>query len=192
MKLCSFDGCGKKAICHGFCAGHNRQSNAGEVLRPLQLQYHGFSEIKRFLMRVDKRGNTECWPWTGSRQLKWHGQWRNSSGAIESTHRAAWRLFVGPITEGMHVLHRCDNPICLNPSHLFLGTGADNARDMWAKNRAKPGVSIGEKHGMSKLTADIVREIRDSPLMGTELAKKFGVTPTTISEIRKRKTWNHI
>lgn len=192
MKLCAFDGCGKKSFCKGFCGGHYRQHANGEMLRPLQVQYHGLTEIARFLMRVEKRGKDECWPWTGSRQERWHGQWRNAAGEIEPTHRAAWRLFVGEIPEGMHVLHRCDNPICVNPAHFFLGTQSDNAKDMWAKKRARPQTSRGEKHGMSKLTAEMVVEIRQSTLSGAEVARKFGVSQTTVSGIRLRKAWNHI
>lgn len=192
MKLCKFEGCGKKAFCHGFCAGHNRQHVAGEVVRPLQVQHHGLTEVARFLKRVEKLGKDECWNWQGSRQAKWHGQWRNSSGAIEPTHRAAWRLFVGVIPDGLHILHRCDNPICTNPSHLFLGTQSDNMKDMWLKRRGRPGVSLGVKHGMSKLTPDQVADIRYSGSPGSELAKKYSISQTTVCDIRKRRSWNHI
>lgn len=192
MNICKFEGCGKKAICHGFCAGHNRQYKSGETLRPLQVQYHGLPESIRFLKRVDKRGRDECWNWQGSRKANWHGQWRNASGEIELAHRASWRLFVGYIPDGLSILHRCDNPICTNPAHLFLGTQTDNMMDMWAKKRGRPGVSIGQKHGMSKLTAEQVTDIRYSGLTGSELAKKHNITQTTVCDIRKRRSWNHI
>jgi hypothetical protein len=122
----------------------------------------------------------------------WHGQWRNATGAIEPTHRAAYRLFVGPLPSGMHVLHKCDNPICVNPGHLFLGTQADNAKDMWQKRRGRPGVSRGEDHGCAKLTAESVLQIRDSTESDVALAEKYKVSRTTIHEIRKRISWNHI
>lgn len=193
MAVCSFDGCGRPINARGYCRGHRGQLERGEKLRPLQVQHHGYSEKKRFLMRVGEPTATGCREWTGSiRQVKWHGQWRNAEGSIELTHRAAWRIFVGPIPEGMFVLHKCDNPLCVNPNHLFLGSQSDNLRDMWSKDRAKPGVSLGEKHGMSKLTADQVLEIRSSSASGADLARKLGVTQTTISEIRRRKTWNHL
>lgn len=189
---CSFDGCGKAVRARGLCRGHLGQLERGQELRPLQLQYHGFSEKKRFLLRVGKATPTGCTEWTGALKKKWHGQWRNAEGGIELTHRAAWRLFVGPIPEGMYVLHKCDNPACVNPKHLFLGSQSDNLKDMWTKDRAKPGVSLGEKHGMSKLTADLVLEIRSSTESGASLARRMGVTQTTISEVRRRKTWNHL
>jgi len=198
MAECGFVGCGKGAVCKGLCQAHYAQQKAGKPLKPLQVQYHGYSESKRFLMRVKAGKPSECWEWTGSRKWsgprneKWHGQWRNAAGGIELAHRAAWRLMVGPIPEGVFVLHKCDNPVCVNPAHMFLGSQSDNLKDMWAKGRANPGMSRGEKHGMSKLTAEAVREIRSSPLNGVEMAKKFSVAPTTIYDVRNRKIWNHI
>ncbi len=193
MVLCSFDGCNKEAGYAGLCNGHNNQRRLGKELVPLQLQFHGFSEKKRFLMRVGTANSVGCTEWTGSRNsVKWHGQWRNAAGQIELTHRASWRMFVGEIPEGMFVLHKCDNPACVKPAHLFLGTQSDNARDMWSKGRAKPAQSLGSKHGMSKLTEAAVAEIRESKESGVALAKKFGVTPTTVCDVRKRRIWNHV
>jgi hypothetical protein len=191
MKVCAFDGCGKDAFCKGLCAAHYQQQRAGKPLTPLQVQYHGLSEVARFMRRVNKGSRNQCWEWTGSLN-NGYGQWRNLAGEIELAHRASWRMFVGPIPEGEGVLHRCDNPPCCNPAHLFTGTNAVNIADMWAKKRANPGVSRGEKHGMAKLTAEIVREIRGSSEPGIVLAKKYGVANTTISDIRKRRIWNHI
>jgi hypothetical protein len=190
---CSFDGCSKKAIAKGLCAGHYRQQREGETLRPLQVQHHGLSEYQRFLKHVNVKGPRECWEWTASRMREgWHGQFVSAAGRPELAHRAAWRLMKGEIPGGMFVLHQCDNPACCNPSHLFLGTQSDNLRDMWGKGRAKPGTSLGEKHGMSKLTAEIVNEIRASTESGVSLAKKYGLSKTTISEVRLRQTWKHI
>ena len=158
-----------------------------------QIQYHGLTEEQRFLKRVNVGAPNECWEWTASRQQqKWHGQWRNKAGQIELVHRASWRMFKCDIPAGMFVLHKCDNPACVNPSHLWLGTQSDNLHDMWTKGRARPQTSIGEKHGMSKVTESIVREIRESSLSGVDLARKFGITPTTVCDIRKRRTWDHI
>lgn len=169
------------------------QRLAGVQLKPLQTQHHGLTEEARFLKWVDVKDAAQCWNWKGSRKWSgWHGQWRNKAGEIELAHRASWRLFKSFIPEGMYVLHKCDNPDCVNPTHLFLGSQADNLHDMWGKGRAKPGLVRGVKHGMSKLTPDAVREIRLSKMTGVELAAKFSVSPTTVCDVRKRRIWDHI
>jgi len=190
---CSFQGCGGKHQSFGLCAAHREQQKAGKELRPLQVQYHGLSEYDRFLKRVVVNGPNDCWPWTGSvMKAGWHGQWRTSAGKIEPTHRGAWRLMKGDIPAGMSVLHKCDNPICCNPSHLFIGTQSDNARDMWDKGRAKPKTNVGSAHGMSKLTEDLVRDIRSSKESGVDIARRLGLSATTVCDIRKRRTWKHL
>lgn len=159
-----------------------------------QLQYHGLSEYERFFKRVQIRESDECWPWLGSRKLTkrqaaWYGQWRASDGSIEGTHRASWRLMRGPIPAGMHVLHRCDNPICVNPMHLFLGTQSINSKDMWSKGR---GRTRGETNGNAKLTPELVRDIRASKEKSVELARRTGMSQQTICDIKKRRSWRHI
>lgn len=195
--MCKFDGCEKKARSLGYCPAHYQQLRSGSALKPLQIQHHGLSEYDRFFKWVEVAGNDDCWKWLGSRQKRedgkeWHGQWRSGAGEIELTHRAAWRLMKGEIPGDLCVLHSCDNPFCVNPKHLFLGTQSDNANDMWAKGRARPKTNLGEKHGMSKLTADLVRDIRSSQESGVELARRTGLTTTTICDVRKRRTWKHI
>lgn len=190
---CSFDGCEKPARVFGLCPGHYRQQKLGKPLKPLQVQYHGLSEYDRFFKWVKVGDGAECWNWQGSRnKVHWHGQWRNGDGEIELTHRAAWRLLRGELPKGAFVLHRCDNPICVNPSHLFIGSQSDNARDMWQKGRARPKSNIGENHGMTKIPEAAVRDIRTSKEPGTVLAARYDITATTVCDIRKRRTWKHI
>jgi len=192
-KLCMFEGCGKDARTKGYCGSHYQQLRQGKELKPLQVQFHGMPEATRFLKRVDMKEKKDCWEWQGSRNRKqWHGQWRNKAGQIELAHRAAWRLFTSDIPEGLCVLHRCDNPVCCNPDHLFLGTQADNLKDMWRKKRARPGVSRGAKHGMSKLNEEAVRQIRSSKDSAPDLAKSYNVSRTTIYDVLKRKIWTHV
>lgn len=110
-------------------------------------------------------------------------------------HRLAWTLLFGPIPEGLSVCHRCDNPPCVNPSHLWLGTALDNARDKVQKGRMRRGDSRGERNGHAKLTEDQVRVIRQRVKAGetqTALAAEYGVHLITVSQLVRRLTWRHV
>jgi hypothetical protein len=91
--------------------------------------------VDRFWEKVDKSG--DCWLWTGHRGCKGYGAaW--AEGRHQAAHRVSWELAFGAIPDGLHVLHHCDNPPCVNPDHLWLGTNSDNQRDCVAKGRANP------------------------------------------------------
>jgi hypothetical protein len=142
---------------------------------------------KRFWERVDKSG--DCWLWTGTvsgryGMVKYHKQkWKS--------HRLSWFLHNGEITDGLHVLHKCDIPLCVNPEHLFLGTHQDNMRDMAIKGRRK-NKAFGEKHGRAKLTEDQAKEIKTSSLGKRALAKIYGIGATTVQHIRNNQNWRHV
>jgi hypothetical protein len=115
---------------------------------------------------------------------------RKSLGANQG-HRAYWIIHHGEIPKGISVLHKCDNAICTNPDHLFLGTNEYNVNDMIEKKRNP----IGSHIGTSKLNESQVLEIKSllkKGISGVEISKKFGVTRTAISYINKNKTWKHI
>lgn len=187
---CSFRGCNKLAHSKGLCGSHYQQHRQGKPLRPLQTQYHGLTEKERFEARFS-RGRSECWQWTGPLDRNGYARFRNEGGYPELVHRAAWRFYKGD-PGVLCVLHRCDNPRCVNPKHLYLGTQADNVADMWARGGARPGVSRGEKHGCAKLTTQAVKDIRSSKDTGRKLAEKYGVSTTQIYDIRNRRAWRHI
>lgn len=95
----------------------------------------------RFWLKVNKRGLDECWLWTGCRDFRGYGRIANSKppqAPLLASH-VSWEINRGPIPEGLWVLHKCDNPPCVNPKHLFLGTHIDNMRDAKQKGRNKPG-----------------------------------------------------
>ena len=158
----------------------------------------------RFWAKVDKSGGADaCWIWTGARMPKGYGRFcvNQRTGLA---HRAAWRIANGDVPDGMHVLHRCDNPPCVNPAHLFLGTHADNMHDMAIKGRAavvrvsgerhwskKTPTKIvrGERHGRSKLTEEQVRRVLTSDESGADLGRRFGVSKNTIYKIRRGVNW---
>lgn len=150
------------------------------------------SHACRFESKYEKRGPTECWPYQACRHAFGHGQFWNGTRVVYA-HRFAWELINGPVPKGIYVCHRCDNPSCVNPEHLFLGTCADNLSDMRRKGRgSKPPRRAGEQHSMAVLTEDRVRTIRQSSLSSRQLADMFGVEYQTIWRVRKRQTWKHV
>ena len=129
-----------------------------------------------------------CWHWKGA--TKGNGYGHTSRG---TAHRRSFFLFVGPIPEKMDVCHKCDNPICVKPSHLFVGTRGENMADCKAKGRIAKGAALGDRKAengpASKLKWDDVRTIRNSPLKSKMLAQMFGVSSDNINKIRKNVTW---
>ena len=111
-------------------------------------------------------------------------------GKKTMAHRAAWLKANGPIPEGLCVLHRCDNPTCVNPNHLFLGTRGQNNADRAAKKR-NADIS-GEKHPSAKLTEKQVLAIREDTRPHRVLADIYGVDASSISNIKRRRNWAHI
>lgn len=138
------------------------------------------TERQRFWQRVSIGGINECWWWQGHKRADGYGIFKGFSGRKDRrAHRYSYEQFVGPITNGLHVLHRCDNPPCVNPKHLFLGTQADNTRDMHNKGRDR---RYFEKN--RKLTSEQVQEILMSVESGSVLGRKFGVSASTIIRVR--------
>jgi hypothetical protein len=127
-----------------------------------------------------------CWVWTGRSNRQQYGEFVYGDDVL--AHRVAYRLYVGPIPAGMCILHRCDNPSCVNPGHLSVGTRVQNLEDMTEKGRRVRGVS----HGMAKLTEAVVLSIRSDPRASRAIAAECGVSPATISLVRARKTWAHL
>lgn len=146
---------------------------------------------RRFLSKVSL-GNG-CWEWLGSRNTQGYGFfWRD--GKNRPAHREAWLLFRGAIAAGLWVLHRCDNPPCVRPDHLWLGTPSDNTIDGVRKGRIiVPDPShVGEANGRSLLKADVIPDIRDRKNSRRELSEKYGVSISTIKAVRERRIWRHV
>ena len=136
-------------------------------------------------MDVDPSG---CWEWNAGRNRKGYGNIKVAGKDLRA-HRVAYEVWVDLIPDGMQVMHICDNPPCINPDHLRVGTNKDNADDRDAKGRQR--VLRGEENGFSKLTWENVQEIRD--LYGdhtqAELARMYGVSPRTIMLVRTNQAW---
>ena len=160
----------------------------------------------RFWLNVDK--GDDCWEWTGPRDNNGYGSLRchvDGERKKIGAHRFAWILANGEIPAGLWVLHRCDNPSCVRPDHLFTGTAGDNSRDARDKGRlflqsdrhpAKLGAFRGEGNGQAILSDNDIRFIRAKYAAGgvthKQLAEEFGVTRPSISRVVSRKTWKHV
>lgn len=168
---------------------------------------------------VNEYVGTPCWGWTGAKSEGYGIV--SVDGRSTGLHRVSYTINVGPIPEGLFVLHKCNNPVCCRPDHLRVGTALDNAADMVASGRAARGQrcgaytkpdrrprgerhgmrlhperrSFGERQGRSKLKEPDVREIRRLRAAGArhvDIARKFGVTPENVICIVQGKTWRHI
>ena len=147
---------------------------------------------ERIWPRTNRTG--ECWEWQGARTKAGYGMIKLGPRLSPNlyVHRLVFEAFNGSIPEGAYICHRCDNPRCCRPEHLFLGDARINNRDAASKGRTKGPHLPGAANPSAKLTADNVAEIRDllrDGLRGVDLAKRFGVTKTTISSIKNRHTW---
>lgn len=139
---------------------------------------------EKFWRKVNKKSGKECWEWTASKFRRGYGQLSHGQKNLKA-HRVSYVLHFGNIPDGKLVCHRCDNPSCVNPEHLFLGSQFDNVKDQIAKGRRHD--VRGEKNGMAKLTEKEVNKIRKEYKLGKVsqyfLAAKFGVSQGHISEI---------
>ena len=156
--------------------------------------------IARFWSKVDKSADG-CWLWTAGKQKSGHGFFFPKHGKIVRAHRYAWEITNGAIPDGLEVCHNCpggDNPSCVNPAHLWLGTQADNMRDMTEKGRRakrNPVDQWGEKNHQAKLTEGIVRQIKTMAANGArqaEIMRATGVNRKNVWSVVHGETWKHV
>jgi len=175
---------------------------------------------ERLAAKIEISDGDGCWLWTGFCDKRGYGfMGSGRKGKVERVHRVAWREFRGPIPPAMVVCHRCDNPSCARPSHLFLGTQQENIADMVAKGRQRSrrgemldtsGKARGDRHwsrsnpglvrrgnsvNTSKLDERSVRRIRSLAKEGRSfksMGREFGVSDASIAAIVYRKSWRHI
>jgi hypothetical protein len=153
---------------------------------------------ERFWSKVRVRDIEECWLWLGGTARFGYGTFAIKHGDLIPAHRFSWILAYGNIPDGLWILHHCDNPPCVNPLHLFLGTRKDNINDMlqkrrhWAHRGYSP-ITRGEKNGRARVTDAQVVEIRKRYILGqtqTELAPLFGLSRQAIGRIVRREVWS--
>jgi DNA-binding transcriptional regulator YiaG len=192
MAECSVAGCGRPKRANGMCTLHDQRMKKHGSTDP-RPRSRGSLAV-RFWRKVDTQsGPNGCWLWTGGTHKRGYGTLADQGGKTIAAHRYSYEMHNGAIPDGLWVRHKCDNPNCVNPEHLTLGTPTDNVRDMWERGRAKPKGPKGERSSKSKLTPEQVRAVRaDATKNNHEWARELGVTPNSIRAIRTGQTWTHI
>ena len=157
----------------------------------------------RLWEKVDRDGSLpahcpelgNCWVWTGAITKFGYGKFSVAKNMWELAHIVSWVLANGPVPDGLFVMHRCDNPPCIRPSHLMTGTAKDNAQDMISKGRWGYPSAKGVRNRGAKLTNEQVIAIRERFAAGEPrkaLSAKYGISPGTASKIINGRSWRHV
>lgn len=178
IKVCTIDNCEQKHVANGLCRKHYmRMWNYGrlELLdrEPIESKYS-----------INQK--TGCWEWLLGKDKDGYGKICAGRKSLRA-HRYLWELKNGPIPSGLLVCHKCDNPKCVNPDHMFLGTHKDNHDDRGRKNRQ----AKGEVSGSAKFTENIIQGILTASSY-KEAKERFGVSKTHYFRIKRKETWRHI
>jgi hypothetical protein len=153
--------------------------STGKIIKdPIERFWHNVSELPL----IDG-----CWEWIGRKSYKGYGRMKINDKHIQA-HRFSYELHKGNIPDGLCVCHHCDNPACVNPNHLFLGTNADNNRDRDLKGRK----ALGERNGKSKLTEKDVLTIKSmlgEGISASEIARRLNASGSSVSAIKYGRSW---
>ena len=191
--LCCIKECEKESHSMGLCTKHWRRNNkygSPVAMKSLSGLLRGLSAPDRFNRQV-KKGDG-CWKWTSSVDRDGYGLFRGVVGDTPylKAHRWSYAFHKGPIPKDMMVCHRCDNPSCVNPEHLFLGTGSDNQTDKWQKGRGR--VAFGENAGKAILTEDQALAVLQDHRPYTQIAADYNIAASTVGSIKQRISWRHL
>ena len=180
QSICLVDGCNNPAKSWGMCPKHYYRQKVHGSIEPPQKP----TLKERLLGRVSLSAKG-CWEWRGSLDSSGYGHIGIAAGRNAKAHRVSYQIHRGQIPEGLMVCHKCDNRICVNPDHLFLGSHQDNMADRDLKRRS----AAGERNGMSKITREIAAYIKHSPLSERAIARELGLHRGTVNAVRAGRTW---
>lgn len=192
-QTCTIDGCGKPRVGRGWCDTHYRRwRNTGNA-EHARLRTTGTLE-ERFRQSGYRETANGCHEWVRAKHAKGYGSfWTGAARGCVGVHIIAWELANGRrVPKGLEVRHSCDNRACINPAHLQVGTHQDNIDDCTRRRRHR----YGKSNPRARLTEAEVVKIRNEFALGTTsvaaLARRYGISPTGMMDVVKRKTWRHV
>lgn len=190
FSVCCIKGCNRQSVALGLCSMHYRRNRM--YGSPVATKWHSGSHSHmsiedRFMQRVRKTDS--CWLWLGSKDRDGYPLFMAEINGerFRKGHRVSYAMFRGKVGNGILVCHTCDNPSCVNPDHLFLGTSDDNMKDKAAKGRSR--VPQGEKSPHAKLTQEQAQAILIDARPYIAIANEYGISATTVGSIKQRASW---
>jgi len=185
MKKCKVEKCNNQSHSKGYCPKHyGRFKKHGDAEAIHRLQH--LSPDERFWMKVQKGSSDECWNWKESNRKGYGCLWVNRK--YVSAHRFSWLIHHGLIENGLEVLHKCDNTLCVNPAHLFLGTTLDNTKDRVLKGRSAKGSKTNSRGTLCEKDVLIIKNLLQNTKQSI-VAHHLNIKPSTISRIARGVTY---
>lgn len=193
--ICCVKGCDEPSVALGLCNKHwrrNKMYGSPVAQKTHNGMFAGKSPEERFAMQY-KVAESGCWNWTSGKDKDGYGMFRAEFDGVvyKRAHRWSWAFHnKEQIPKYANVCHSCDNPSCVNPAHLWIGSVKDNQRDKWAKGRGR--MLRGDELPQAKLNEDQALSILKDPRPYAAIAADYGVTASTINDIKGRKSWAHL
>jgi hypothetical protein len=190
MRECIIEGCSKPFVARGYCGAHYMEARRKDPRFSLARPRGSLEE--RFFRKIERTG--DCWIWVGNRRPNGYGiiQQGGKGSSTLSAHRLSYEMHKGLIPDGLVVMHSCDNPACVNPDHLTVGTYKQNTADMIAKGRKRTVAPKGTGNGKAKLNDELVRYIRTSQKNAASIARELKLSENCIRGVRSGRTWSHV
>jgi DNA-binding XRE family transcriptional regulator len=197
MRICEIEGCDQKHVARGYCKTHwTRWKIHGDPLIFKSARKQDRKALTELFWRaVDIRSEDECWLWQNAIDEDGYGRanWYTVRGKrVRIAHRIAYEIFYKVEPGELQVCHKCDNPPCVNPHHLFLGTNKDNHADKKAKGRAPKGGRNWSSAFYDKHIPEVRRLRFEEKLTNKQIAQRYGVSESTISHICTGRSWKHV